>query len=158
MSAARFPILRYIVFISLLIGACASFSATGRVTPSLMLSLAVVWSFVPMLHVVIARAVAGRRGDALLAHHAPWSIWLIATSAMTGTFGFAVYWWMLLAALIPIAITLWIVYRFCIDVMGDAPKRAVQRTFVHQLLTWLVAAFYLERAVSLREKLQAMLS
>jgi hypothetical protein len=123
-----------------------------------MASLALVWSFVPVLHVLIARAVAGRRGDLLLTAHAPWSIWLIVASAATGMFGYAAYGAMVLLALVPIAITMRIVYRFFVDVMQKSRREAIRRTLVHQALTWLVAAIYLERAVSLWPRIVGWLS
>lgn len=156
MSQARFSSLRYIVFISLLIGACASFSATGRITGTLMASLALAWCWVPVLHVVVARAVAGRRADILLSAHAPWSIWLIAASAGAGLFGFAAYGWMVWLALLPIAITARIVYVFCRDVLNLPPRPALRRTLLHQGITWFAAAIYLDRAVSLWPRILGM--
>ena len=85
------------------------------------MSLAVCWMFVPVLHVLIARAIAGRRGDRLLAAHAPWSLWLVAASIAVGVGGYAVYFWMVTLALVPIALTLRIVYVFCRRDLGDAP-------------------------------------
>ena len=158
MSRARFHSLRYIVFLSLLIGACASFSATGRITPRLILSLAVAWCWVPVVQVLVARLVAGRRADILLSAHAPWSLWLIAASAATGLFGFGAYGWMVLAALVPIGLTLRIVYVFCREVLHLAPRAALARTAVHQGVTWLIAAIYLDRAVSLWPRIVGFLS
>lgn len=114
--------------------------------------------FVPVLHVLIARAVAGRRGDGLLAMHAPWSLWLIAASMATGLAGYAAYFWMLLLALVPLAMTLRIVYLFCRRELGDAPRRALIRTLAHQAATWLVAAIYLDRAVGLVPRIVGWLS
>ena len=111
-----------------------------------------------MLHVAIVRLVAGRRGDVLLAANAPWAIWMIVASAATGTFGFAAYGVMVALALVPIALTLRIVYTFCRDVLGDAPRAAVKRTALHQGITWLVAAIYLDRAVSLWPRIVGWLS
>ena len=112
----------------------------------------------PLLHVLIARVVAGRRGDLLLAANAPWSLWMIASSIAVGTFGYAAYGWMLVLALLPITLTLRIVYVFCRDVMNDAPRAAVKRTLAHQAITWLVAALYLDRSVSLWPRIIGWLS
>lgn len=157
----------YVVFYSLLIGACASYSATQRITLSLLFSLGASWMFVPVLHVITAAGLVWLsrarvpRGSAiaqLLAKHAPWSLWLLAASAMTGTFGWPVYHWMVAAALIPIALTLRIVHAFCVDVLGARGRRAIVLTLAHQAITWLVAAIYLDRAVSLVPRIIGWLS
>lgn len=115
-----------------------------------MLNLAITWCWVPLFQFLIARAVAGRRGDALLAStNVPWSLWLVAASAATGTFGYAMYGWMLLLALVPIVITPRLIHRFFVRTLNDRPRAAIRRTVAHQVLTWLVAALYLDRAVSL---------
>jgi hypothetical protein len=152
------PLIRYVIFTSLLIGACASYAATGRITASLVASLALVWCWVPVLHVIIARLIAGPRGAALLEANAPWALWLLASSAAVGTFGYPAYDWMILLALIPIALTLRIVYTFSRDVLGDDWRKALARTAVHQGFTWLAAAIYLDRAVSLVPRIQGWLS
>lgn len=157
----------YVLFYSLLIGACASYSATQRITLSLLLSVSASWMFVPVLHVITAAGLValsraqGPRGPAvaqLLTQHAPWSLWLLAASAMTGTFGWPVYHWMVAAALIPIALTLRIVHRFVRDELGVRGRRAIVLTLAHQGVTWLVAAIYLDRAVSLVPRIIGWLS
>jgi hypothetical protein len=164
--------LRYILFYiavgSLLIGACASYSATQRITVSLLLSLSLSWMFVPVLHVItaamlVAAARAPRAGRAgavarLLSAHAPWSIWLVTAATLTGTFGWSAYTPSLWLALIPIALTLRIVYRFVVDVLGARGRRAMALTMAHQAVTWLVAAIYLDRAVSLVPRIIGWLS
>jgi len=151
-------VLSYIVFLSVLTGAAAAYSATGRITLSLAASLAVTWMFVPILHVLIARALMRRHVGLFLIGHAPWSLWIIAAAAMTGSFGYAAYWWMLLLAVVPIVLTLRIVYGFSVEVLRLAPRAALGRTLLHQAATWLVAAIYLDRAVGLMPRIQGLLS
>ena len=140
-------------------GACASYASTGRITPSLMAQLAMAWSWVPLVQFLIARAVAGRRGDVMLVStHTPWSLWLVTASAMTGTFGFTAYGWMLLLALVPIAITPWLICRWFVQSSGADRRAAIRRTLMQQALTWLVAALYLDRAVSLWPRIVGWLS
>jgi hypothetical protein len=151
-------VLFYIVFVSVLAGACASFSATGRITLSQMATLSLTWMFVPLLQVLVARLVLGRPVAPVLIGHAPWSIWIIAAAAMKGTLGYAAYWWMLLAAVVPLLLTIRIIHAYCIDVRGFPPRVAWRRTAIHQGITYLIAAIYLERAVSLIPRIQGWLS
>lgn len=158
----------YVLFLSLLIGACASYSATQRVTLSLLVSLSVSWMFVPLLHVLVGGALVawakgprlrGNRAIALLLMgHAPWSLWLLIASAGTGTFGFDAYFWMLLLALVPIALTMRIVHAFCVEVLGAGGRRAIRLTLAHQAVTYFIAAMYLDRAVSLVPRIIGWLS
>lgn len=152
--APRAYVLFYVLFLSLLTGACAAYSATGRITASQVLSLSITWAFLPLLHVLIARIVMGKRVALFLTGHAPWSLWLIAAAAMTGTFGYAAYWWMLLLTVVPGILTLRIVFAFCVDVLGLARRAAIARTLVHQTITWAIALIYLDRAVSLIPRIQ----
>ena len=164
-SPAR-EILSYILFVSVLIAACAGVSATGRLTLSLLASLSASWMFVPVLHVVVAaaivlpardkRASAGRAVAALLRQHAPWSVWLIVACAMTTAGGYGLYHEAVLLALVPLAMTLRLVRAFCLDVLGDSPRGAIARTLAHQALTWGFALVYLDRAVGVLPRLQGL--
>ena len=154
--APRGYVLFYLVFLSLLVGACAAFSATGRITATQLLTLSITWSFLPILHVLIARMVMGKQLALFLTGHAPWSLWLIAAASMTGSFGFAAYWWMLLLAVVPGVLTLRIVFAYCVEVLGLDGRAAIRRTLVHQAITWLIALIYLERAVSLIPRIQGL--
>ena len=161
-------ILFYVLFFAALIAVAASASATGRITLSLLLSLSLCWIFVPLLHVGTAAALVataasarlrgGRAVALLLMGHAPWSLWLVAASAMVFFKGFALYPAALLLALAPIALTFRIVNAFCIEVLGLPPRAAFRRALVHQAVTWLIAAAYLDRAVSLVPRIQGWLS
>lgn len=164
-GSSRF-ILFYVVFMSLLIAACASVSATGRVTLGLLASLSVSWMFVPLLHVLLAGALAlsaparrvsrMRATSLLLMGHAPWSLWLIAAALMTTGGGYALYHEALLLALVPIALTARLVHAFCLEVLGASARGALARTLAHQAATWAVAAIYLDRAVGLLPRLQGV--
>ena len=160
-------ILYYVLFISVLIAAAASFGATGRITLSLLASLAVSWMFVPLLHVVIAAGLvassaAGRaRGTAaialLLKGHAPWSLWLLAAGAMIGVFGYTGYRMSPLVAIPAFILTCRIVHAFCIEVLRTSARGAVLRTLAHQAVTWSIAALYLEKAVGLMPRIHGWL-
>ena len=161
-------VLFYILFMSLLMAACASVSATGRVTLPLLASLAAVWMFVPLLHVLLvwllvlsapAPRVSGMRAmSLLLMGHAPWSLWLIAAALMTTGGGYALYHEALLLALVPMALTSRLVHAFCLEVLGSSARGALARTLAHQTATWGVAAIYLDRAVGLLPQVQGLFS
>ena len=167
-AAPRAYILRYVLFLSLLIAAAAAFSSTGRITVSQLISLSVSWMFVPVLHVLIAAALvasarpphAGRyRAIALLLRgHAPWSLWLVAGSAAAAIFGYYAWHPMLFAALLPIALTFRIVHAFCLEVLKTSARGAAIRTLAHQAVTWLIAVIYLENAVGLVPRIYGWLS
>ena len=156
----------YILFVAMLIAACASVSATGRVTPWLLASLSVSWLFVPLLHVLLAvalvlsapgRRVSGIRAASLvLMGHAPWSLWLLAAALMTAFGGYALYHEALLLALLPMALTARLLHAFSLEVLGSTPRGALARVLAHQAATWGVAALYLDRAVGLLPRLQGL--
>lgn len=165
-SASYIPF--YVLFVSVLIAATVSFAATGRVTGSLLLSLTVSWMFVPLLHVGVAaglvatsRAARVRSTRAialLLMAHAPWSLWSLLAAVMLAFGGFAFYDAAVCLALVPIALTARAVHAFCLEVLGTSRRGAIARTLGHQAVTWLLAAVYLDRAVSLVPRIQGWLS
>lgn len=158
-AASPSYIVYYVFFFSLLIAAGASLAATGRISAGLLVSLSASWMFVPLLHVVIgaglvastptARARRARAIAWLLRGHAPWSLWMLGAAVMIGMGGYRFYSVALWLALIPIALTIRIVHAFCLEILQTSRRGAVIRTFAHQAATWLVAAVYLDRAVSL---------
>ena len=159
-------ILFYILFAAVLIAACASVSATGRVTLALLASLSVSWLFVPLLQVLLAagmvlsapaRRVSGLRATSLvLMGHAPWSLWLVAAALMTTFGGYALYHEALLLALEPMALTARLLHAFCLEVLGSSRRGALARVIAHQAATWGLAAIYLDRAVGLLPRLQGL--
>jgi len=140
-GALRRPLVAAVV-----IGSGMALSSTQHVTPALVLSTTVMWSFVVMLQVAIAlavipRAAAARLGrartlDLFFASHAPWSLWVLFAAVwgpvLTGH-PFKPLW---LAALLPIALTPRIIAAFFREVLGLDQRRAAVRTLVHQALTW----------------------
>ena len=161
-------ILYYVLFVSLLIGASASVAATERITAGLLVSLSVSWMFVPLLHVLIAAGlvrtarharVGGVRAIALLLEgHAPWSLWVLGAAVLCAVWGYTGYRAALLLAIVPIIFTIRIVYAFCLEVLQTSRRGAILRTLGHQAVTWLVAAIYLDRAVSLVPRVLGWLS
>lgn len=168
MSVRGSYVLHYVLFISLLVAAAASVSATGRVTLSLLVSLGISWMFLPLLHVLVAAAlvasaraprVAGNRAVALLLMgHAPWSIWVLSAAVLSAAFGFSGYRVALPLAILPLLLTFRIVHAFCLEVLRTSPRGAIVRTLAHQAVTWLVAVFYVEKAVGLVPRIYGWLS
>ena len=86
LTALRRPLL-----VAIVLGVSTAISATGRVTPSLVLSTTLCWSFVVVLQAVIAIALIAaparrtvglpRALDLFFAGHAPWSLWMLAAAA-----------------------------------------------------------------------------
>ena len=157
----------------MLIACAGSAASTGRVTMSLVASLTISWMFVPLTQVLIGAALVAtaraprHRGHAalvlLLRGHAPWSLFLLVASAAIAAAavferGYDVYRVMTFAAIIPLLLTLRIVHAFSVEVLQASRRGAIARALGHQGLTWLVAAVYLDRAVSLVPRIQGWLS
>ncbi len=152
----------------MLIGCAASVAATNRITPGLALGLAASWMFVPLTQVLIATLIVataraprirGTRAVALLLRgHAPWSLFLIVSAGIVSVGGYPAYRVMTAAAIVPLLLTLRIVHAFAREVLDDGARGAVVRALVHQALTWVVAAAYLDKAVGLVPRIQGWLS
>jgi len=154
-------------FIALLIGTLVAISSTGRVTLGLVSSIAMCWSFVPVLQllagaIVIAscrgRAVAMPRAlDLLFAGHLPWSLWLLAAAAWVASVPFASQGPLGLTMLIPAAWTAYIVFAFCRTVLGVTTHGAVLRTAAHQAIVWTLAGTYVVLATGIWPRLLGVL-
>ena len=158
---------------SVLIACAASVASTGRVTVPMLVSLTLGWMFVPLTQVLIGAAlVASARSPRdggngalalLLRGHAPWSLFLLAASgaiaaaAVSGR-GYDVYRVATFAAIVPLLLTLRVVHAFSMEVLRTTARGALVRALAHQGLTYLVAAAYLDRAVSLVPRIQGWLS
>lgn len=163
-----FYIVLYVLFVSLLIGCAASVAATNRITLPLALGLALSWMFVPLTQVLVAALIVataraprigGNRAVALLLRgHAPWSLFLILAAGIVAVGGYPAYRVMTIAAIVPLLLTLRIVHAFAREVLGDGARGAMVRAAVHQALTWLVAAVYLDKAVGLTPRILGWLS
>jgi hypothetical protein len=153
-TALRRPLL-----VALVLGASTAISATGHVTPSLLLSTTICWSLVVVLQVVIAllliagparRGVGVRRAlDLFFASHAPWSLWLLAAAAWAPSPVGRPLWPLLVAALVPLALTPLMIAAFFREVFGMDHRRAVVRTLVHQAITWTAFVLLFGTAVQL---------
>jgi len=158
-QVGAFAALRRPIVVAVVLGAGMALSSTRHVTPSLVVSTTVVWSFVVIAQVAIALAVMPRSEtsnvgraralDLFFASHAPWSLWMLC-AAIWGPplIGHPLkpLW---LAALVPIALTPRIIAAFFREVLGLDQHRATVHTLVHQTLTWGLLAAIFGAAVAL---------
>ena len=85
-------VLRRLLFLALVVGAFVSFTASGRLTISLLFDGALFWSFVPILQMLamggVMRILARGRMrptkaiDLFLAGHGPWLLWLLSVAGI----------------------------------------------------------------------------
>ena len=156
-TALRRPLLAAVV-----IGTWLAMSGTGRVTPALVLSTTVTWSYLVAAQVAIAlvfiaadakRTVGLARAlDLFFASHAPWSLFLLAAALWSPTPWGRPLWPLLGLAFVPIVLTPRIIAAFFREVLEMDPRRAFVRTAAHQAVTWtlFVALFWIVSAVSPR--------
>jgi|RhiMethySRZTD1v2_1073278.scaffolds.fasta_scaffold00203_19 hypothetical protein len=133
--------------IAVIIGVAVTMSSAGTVPFGLIVMGIVLWSFVPIVQLLIGTIVIGQaRGrpmslprclELLFIGHLPWSLW---TLVMIGLFtftplpiGVAIRG---LSLLIPGVWTTMIVFAFCRTALGCTPRRARILTAAHQVMTW----------------------
>ena len=140
-TALRRPLLVALVF-----GVTTAMSTTGRVTPSLLLSTTLCWSFVVVLQAVIATALIAaparrtvglpRALDLFFAGHAPWSLWMLAAAAWAPSPIGRPVWPLLAAAAVPLLLTPRIVKAFFQEVLEMDPRHAFARAAAQQAISW----------------------
>lgn len=147
-AALRRPLL-----VALVLGSTAAILATRHATPALVLSTTLGWSVVVLAQMAIAVTVIAaparrtigiaRALDLFFASHAPWSLWMLAVIAWAPTAGERTLAPILIAALVPLALTPRALAAFFREVLDLDPREAIARTAVHQLMTWgLLGLFY----------------
>jgi hypothetical protein len=141
LTAVRRPLI-----VAVVIGVSEAMAATGHVTPALVLSTILCWSFVVVLQAAIgfgliagaARRTVGiaRAVDLYFAGHAPWSLWVLAVAAWAPSpLGFSTT-SLLVSALVPLFLTVRIVSAFFREVLEMDPREAFARTVAQQAMTW----------------------
>lgn len=134
--------------VACVIGTALAVAATGSVSLSLVATTTLSWSFVVAIQVLAAVVIVGtasgrtlpvgRAVDAFFAFHVPWSAWMLAWAVWTWMTPPA--WrhsgWVLWTAFAPAAWTAFLIYRFCLDVLGEPHRRAIARTCAHQAIVW----------------------
>jgi hypothetical protein len=157
-SAVRRPLL-----VALVLGVSMAMAATGHVTPSLVLSTTLCWSFVVILQIAIALIViAGparrtvglaRALDLYFASHVPWSLWLLATVAWAPSPVGRPLTPVIVAAAVPLGLTPWILSAFFREVLELDPRHALARTAAQQAMTWGVFVALFGTAVQIVPRL-----
>ena len=160
-TAFRRPLLAVIV-----LGISMAISTTGHVTPLLVLSTTVAWSFIVVLQVAIAlvlmaplaRRTVGlpRALDLFFAGHAPWSFFFLTAAVLPAPLGRSTA-PLLLLTVIPAALTARIIVAFFREVLQLDRRRAWRRTAVHQAITWAAFLFLYGSAVALRPRIVGLL-
>jgi hypothetical protein len=140
LTAIRRPLL-----VAIVLGVSAAKAATGHVTPALVASTTLCWSFVIVLQAAIglglmagaARRTVGsaRSLDLYFAGHAPWSLWILAVAASPFPLGRPI-WPFLIAAIVPLFLTARTTNAFFREVLEMDPRHAVMRTVAQQAITW----------------------
>jgi len=137
--------LRRPALVAVIVGVTLALSSTRHVTPALVLTTTTMWSVVVIVQMAIALAlIAGparstvgpaRAFDLFFASHAPWSLWLLADAAWAQTaFGHPSI--LLTLAAVPIVLTPRMIEAFFREVLELPPRRARNRTLLHQAVTW----------------------
>lgn len=154
LTAFRRPLL-----VALVLGAAAAIGATRHVTPALLLSATLCWSFVVALQMGIAlllitgpaRRTVGlpRALDLYFAGHAPWSLWMLAAAAWgpspigRPTLPIAI------AAVVPFVLTPRILSAYFREVLELDPRHAIGRTVAQQVMTWATFVILFGTAIQL---------
>jgi hypothetical protein len=141
LTAIRRPLL-----VAIVLGVSIAKAATGHVTPALVASTTICWSFVVVLQVAIALGLmAGAAGrtvgraralDLYFAGHAPWSLWILAAAAWSPSPLGRPAWPLLIAAVVALFLTVRITNAFFREVLELDPRHALARTVAQQAMTW----------------------
>jgi hypothetical protein len=144
------------------IGVSMAISATGRVTPTLVLGTTITWSYIVLLQLAIALPLIAPRArrtigvaraiDLFFAGHAPWSLVAIAAAVWSPVPLARPVWPLEVLAAGAIALTPRIVAAFFGEVLGLDRRAARRMTIVHQAITWTVfiVLFWIVNALSPR--------
>jgi hypothetical protein len=140
------------------LGVSMAISATGHVTPALVLSTTLCWSFVIVLQIAIAMILIARPArrtvgvaralDLFFASHAPWSFWMLAVAAWAPSPVGRPLTPLLLLALVPIVLTPRMIAAFFREVVGLDRRQALARTAVQQATTWALFTLLYGTAVA----------
>jgi hypothetical protein len=143
LSALRRPLVA-----ALVLGTSVAISATHAVSPALVVSTTLTWSYVVLAQLAIAlpllagpaRRTVGlaRAVDLYFAGHAPWSIFVLLAAAWGLTPNGWPVWPVAAAAVVPAILTARIVRAFFAEVLALDARAARRRTIVQQAVTWTI--------------------
>lgn len=134
--------------VALVLGVSVALDATHSVSPALVASTTLAWSYVVLLQLAIAlplivgparRTVRVARAiDLFFAGHAPWSIFMLLTVAWSFVPPETPEWVLRAAAVVPGVATVRIVHAFFTTVLALDSRAARRRTILQQAITWTV--------------------
>jgi hypothetical protein len=139
--------------VALLVGATATIASTGRVTPALLLSTTLSWSWVVLVQMAIAvvmtrplpagRVVSAARAIELwFAGHVPWTVWLLAVAPLLRLAPDLDVEQLLVSMLLPMAWTAPIAAAFSRTVLERSAVESWARAFVHHAAVVLIILSY----------------
>ena len=138
--------LRRPLLVGVVLGACVALTATREAPAVLLVSTTLSWSIVVAAQVLIALALIGGPARATVgvapargrffAGHAPWSRWMLALVAWAPVPGGRPLTPVLVAALLPLGLTVRIIAAHFQHVLALDRGTALRRTILHQALTW----------------------
>jgi hypothetical protein len=151
--------LRRPLLVAIVLGVSTAMGTTGHVTPALVLSTTICWSFVVVLQVGIALAVIAGRArrtvglaralDLYFAAHAPWSLWMLAAVAWAPSAIGRPLTPTVVAAAVPLILTPRILSAFFREVLELDPRHAMARTAAQQAITWVTFVSLFGTAIAL---------
>lgn len=140
--------LRRPLLVAVVLGLSAAIASTRRVSPALVLSTTIAWSYVVVVQAAIALpflARAARRTvglaravDLFFAGHAPWSLFVLAAAAWAPSAATRPFWPLAVAAVVPLVLTPRIVSAFFTDALRLDSRAALRMTIAQQVITWTV--------------------
>jgi hypothetical protein len=145
--ASMLTALRRPLLVAVVLGVSVAIAATRRVSPALVISTTLAWSYVVVLQLAIALPLVSRGArhtvglaravDLFFAAHAPWSMFALAAAAWGPSQGGRPLWPLALAAVAPITLTPRIVVAFFTEVLAMDRRGALRMTVAHQTITWM---------------------
>ena len=133
---------------ALVLGTAVAIASTHSVSPALVVSTTIAWSYIIGAQLAIAlpliagparRTVGVARAiDLFFAGHAPWSIFVLLLGAWSFVPAGTPIWPLAAAAMVPCALTVRIVAAFFSQVLALDRRAARRRTLLQQALTWTV--------------------
>jgi hypothetical protein len=156
---------RRLLVLSFGLGCAVSVLASGRFTPRLIADGMVSFAFVPLAEIAgfaVSRRLLSRRerfsldADQFLHGNWPWLVWILGVVAFTSLAAtvqtFEVFNLLLLFAILPIAASIRLDYRFFHHDRGAGRLRAVAAVFAQRAIAWPLAVIYfLGMAVPIRD-------
>jgi hypothetical protein len=143
LAAMRRPAL-----VAIVNGVSIALAATRRVSPALVASTTLSWSYIVLLQLLIAVPLLARGArrtvglaraiDLYFAGHAPWSLFMLFAALWAPAPGGRPSWPLDIAALLAFALTARIVAAFFSVVLALEERAALRMTVLQQAITWSV--------------------